>query len=157
AFFYNLFGIPLAAGAFVPLLGWSLDPSFCAAAMGLSGFCVVMWSLRLNRVRLFSDKLPVVKKSLRSYPPLWDFLNQYEGEPSVREGKTMVLSVKGMMCPHCEQHVKEALEKLPFVSEAKADRETATVTLTTKGEADEGLLQKTVEDAGYQYFGIVRF
>ena len=127
AFAYNTLGIPLAAGLFIPFLGFELSPMFGAAAMSLSSFCVVTNALRLNFVRL----------------------NKMKKKEKVKEMKK-VLKVEGMMCPHCEAHVKKALEALEGVAEAIADHKAGTVTLTLSAEVSEELLRSTVEAEGYQ-------
>ena len=108
AFVYNVAGIPLAAGVFYNSFGWSLNPMFCAAAMGLSSFFVVTNALRLNMVRI-------------------------RNKINVKEEKTMVekkIKVEGMMCAHCEAHVKEALESVAGIEKAVADHNTGDVLLT---------------------------
>ena len=143
AFFYNVIGIPLAAGAFIPLLGWELNPMFGAAAMSLSSFCVVMNALRLNLLRLHDASHDRGKRKKADAKP----------EPVVRP-KQMTLSVDGMMCPHCEATLKKALEALPFVESASASHETGTVSVTLSGEADEDAVRAAIEKEGYSYRGI---
>ena len=130
AFFYNVIGIPLAAGVFIPLFGWELQPMFGAAAMSLSSFCVVTNALRLNRFRR-TDKA--------------------NHETSIKETKPMekTIKIEGMMCPHCEMHVKKALEALPQVDEATPSHETGTAVLRLNADVADDVLKKAVEDAGY--------
>jgi len=136
AFFYNTLGIPLAAGVFVSLLGWEMSPMIGAAAMSLSSFCVVTNALRLNFVKPRSAKHD----------------GKYKAKPhKKKEKKTMtkILNVEGMMCPHCEAHVKKALEALDGVSEAVASHKEGTVTLTLVSDVSDELLKQTVEAEGY--------
>ena len=142
AFFYNALGIPLAAGVFVHGLGWELNPMFAAAAMSLSSFCVVINALRLNWCRLHR---PV--KGGGSVPAL----PADTGIPEKKEVDEMevTLHVEGMMCGHCEAHVKQALEALPGVERAAVSHESGTAVVTTRGEADMAAMKKAVEDAGY--------
>ena len=141
AFFYNVIGIPLAAGVWIPIFGWTLNPMFGAAAMSLSSFCVVTNALRLNLFQLHSPKRdkkikhPVVLAAL----PM-------EKEKSVM---TKVMKVEGMMCPHCEMTVKKALEALAQVDSAVASHTDGTATVTLNGDVDDAVLKKAIEDQGY--------
>ena len=139
AFFYNIIGIPLAAGVWYPLFGWKLNPMFGAAAMSLSSFCVVSNALRLNLFKMYDaskDKKLKAKK---------------EKKRSKKEDKTMkkVMHIEGMMCGHCEAAVKKALEALPQVDEAVVSHEAGTAELTLNAEIAEDVLKKTVEDKDY--------
>lgn len=141
AFFYNVIGIPLAAGVWIPIFGWTLNPMFGAAAMSLSSFCVVANALRLNLFKLYSPKRdkkikhPVVLAAL----------------PMEKENSAMtkVMKVEGMMCPHCEMTVKKALEVLPQVDSAVASHTDGTATVTLNGDVDDAVLKKVIEDQGY--------
>ena len=141
AFFYNVIGIPLAAGMWIPIFGWTLNPMFGAAAMSLSSFCVVANALRLNFFKLYSPKRdkkikhPVVLAAL----------------PTEKENSAMtkVMKVEGMMCPHCEMTVKKALEALPQVDSAVASHTDGTATVTLNGDVDDAVLKKAIEDQGY--------
>ena len=141
AFFYNVIGIPLAAGVWIPIFGWTLNPMFGAAAMSLSSFCVVANALRLNLFKLYSPKRdkkikhPVVLAAL----------------PTEKENSAMtkVMKVEGMMCPHCEMTVKKALEALPQVDSAVASHTDGTATVTLNGDVDDAVLKKAIEDQGY--------
>ena len=147
AFFYNVIGIPLAAGAYIHAFGWTLNPMIGAAAMSLSSFCVVTNALRLNGVKPENpDKDRPLKNSL-GHEPLIAVQNN-------KEERTMEITVKGMMCAHCEAHVKEALEKLAGVESAAADHEKDLVTINTSGEVAESDIRSAVETAGYEYAGI---
>lgn len=139
AFFYNTLGIPLAAGAFIGLFGWELNPMFGAAAMSLSSFCVVTNALRLNFTDIYSVKhFRKKRKKLQS-----------TAETAMQE-KEITLSVKGMMCGHCEKRVKDALEALPFVESATPDFNTGEVKVILCGENDLKAVKKAVKDAGYK-------
>ena len=139
AFFYNIIGIPLAAGVWYPLFRWKLNPMFGAAAMSLSSFCVVSNALRLNLFKMYDaskdKKLKEKKKKKRSK----------------KEDKTMkkIMHIEGMMCGHCEAAVKKALEALPQVDEAVVSHEAGTAELTLNAEIADDVLKKTVEDKDY--------
>ncbi|MBR3778254.1 MAG: heavy metal translocating P-type ATPase [Clostridia bacterium] len=130
AFVYNTIGIPLAAGAFIALLGWELNPMFGAAAMSLSSFCVVTNALRLNFVKLHTT-----------------YVHKDEEEEIVME---KVIKVEGMMCPHCEAHVKKALEEIPGVTSAVASHISATATVTLSEDVPMPVLRAAVEALGYK-------
>ena len=139
AFFYNIIGIPLAAGVWYPLFGWKLNPMFGAAAMSLSSFCVVSNALRLNLFKMYDaskDKKLKAKK---------------EKKRSKKEDKTMkkIMHIEGMMCGHCEAAVKKALEALPQVDEVVVSHEAGTAELTLNAEIADDVLKKTVEDKDY--------
>ena len=139
AFFYNVIGIPLAAGIWYPIFGWKLNPMFGAAAMSLSSFCVVSNALRLNLFKMYDaskDKKLKAKK---------------EKKRSNKEDKTMkkIMHIEGMMCGHCEAAVKKALEALPQVDEAVVSHEAGTAELTLNAEIADDVLKKTVEDKDY--------
>ena len=139
AFFYNIIGIPLAAGVWYPLFGWKLNPMFGAAAMSLSSFCVVSNALRLNLFKMYDaskDKKLKAKKEKKRYK---------------KEDKTMkkIMHIEGMMCGHCEAAVKKALEALPQVDEAVVSHEAGTAELTLNAEIADDVLKKTVEDKDY--------
>lgn len=140
AFIYNVIGIPLAAGVWIPLFGWQLNPMFGAAAMSLSSFCVVTNALRLNLFNIRSAKRDRKIKTV---------------EVKVKEKTTMekTLRIEGMMCPHCEARVKKCLEALPQVTEAVVSHEKGTAVLTLNAEIEDGVLKKAVEDQGYTVVG----
>lgn len=131
AFAYNCLAIPLAAGVFVPLTGWSLHPGIAAAAMGMSSFCVVTNALRLRHFRL------------NTAPPPTQQAKQHMIT-------TITIPVKGMMCPHCERHVTEALLALPDVSACHADHKAGKVELTLSAPVDRSLIISTIRQAGYE-------
>ncbi|MBQ4087519.1 MAG: heavy metal translocating P-type ATPase [Clostridia bacterium] len=136
AFIYNVIGIPLAAGVWIPLFGLTLNPMFGAAAMSLSSFCVVTNALRLNLLNVYSNKKdkPIRQK---------------------KEAKSMekTLKIEGMMCPHCEARVKKVLEELDGVENVVPSHESGTAVITLSKDVDDALLTKTVEDQGYKVIG----
>lgn len=144
AFIYNIIGIPLAAGMWIPITGWALKPMYGAAAMSLSSFCVVSNALRLNLLNIYSSDHDKAKISVE-LPDL----------NIIKEEKTMTKTIKveGMMCPHCEAHVKQALEAVEGITEAVASHTEGTVTLTLSKEVDEGIIGDTVVKAGYKFIG----
>ena len=137
AFFYNLLGIPLAAGVFLPLFQWELTPMFGAAAMSLSSFCVVSNALRLNFAKIGAK-------------PRENTIIQPE-----KENKTMKVTVKieGMMCPHCKAHVEKALSAIDGVTSVTADHMAGTATVESTREIPQAELKAAVEAAGYTYLG----
>ena len=149
AFFYNVIGIPLAAGLWVPIWGISLSPMFGAAAMSLSSFCVVTNALRLNFIKPYKPSTNQSNVNINNASIEANDINYLK-----KEENHMQIKVNGMMCMHCEKHVKEALEKLPGVSEAVASHETSTVTLTTDGSVSEDAIREAIKEAGYEYVGI---
>ena len=142
AFFYNVIGIPLAAGVWYPIFGWKLNPMFGAAAMSLSSFCVVSNALRLN----FFD----IRRSDRDKKIKTKIHNNKEKESNMME-KT--LKVEGMMCPHCEATVKKALEAIDGVSVAEADHVKGTATVTLTKDVPTEVLKKAIEDKDYKVIG----
>ena len=150
AFFYNVIGIPLAAGCYVAAFGWSLNPIFGAAAMGLSSFCVVSNALRLNFLKSHDSRRDKKVKN-----PVVGNLISNAGQEKAGKEKSMKISVKGMMCGHCEKHVKEALEAIEGITSATASHEKAEVTIETSKEVDESAIKAAVEKAGYEYKGVI--
>ena len=146
AFFYNVIGIPLAAGCYAAALGWTLNPMFGAAAMGLSSFCVVSNALRLNFLKVYDEKKD---KSVKT-PVKGNLIEN----PKDKEN-TMKITVKGMMCGHCEAHVKKALEAIDGITSAAASHEQNLVTIETSKDVDEASIKAAVEEAGYEYGGII--
>ena len=142
AFIYNVIGIPLAAGAYIKLFGWELNPMFGAAAMSLSSFCVVTNALRLNFKKIYDPSHDKKLRPLRA------------AESGSRIAADVTVRVKGMMCGHCEARVKSALESLPFVISAEASFENGTVKMKVSGEVDRAAVKKAVKDAGYKFVGI---
>lgn len=148
AFIYNLIGIPLAAGCFVAATGWSLNPMFGAAAMSLSSFCVVSNALRLNLVKVYDSK-----KDKKLKNALSDVVLNLKNKEM--EEKRMKITVKGMMCAHCEAHVKKALEALDGVESVTADHSAELVVLELSKKVEEADVKAAVEEAGYEYAGLV--
>ena len=138
AFIYNIIGIPLAAGVFISVLGWQLNPMFAAAAMSLSSFSVVTNALRLNFFRMHDSK--------RDHK-----INKKFKTTTEKETKTMkkTLKIEGMMCGHCEMHVKKALETLDGVTNAEVSHKTGTAVITTEKEISDDILKQAVADQGY--------
>ena len=144
AFFYNLIAIPLAAGVFIPITGWEMSPMIGAAAMSLSSFCVVTNALRLNFFK-YKPKTPAAAKPAEPVPAA-------AIQPKRKEIQTMekTLNVKGMMCNHCEMHVKKALEALEGVASAQADFHKGTAVVTLTAEVSDEAFKKAIEEAGYE-------
>ena len=155
AFIYNVIGIPLAAGVFIPF-GLTLNPMFGAAAMSLSSFCVVSNALRLNLFDLHSTKRDHAPKNASSLPAALTQPAAVENKESTKEDNSMkkTLNVEGMMCGHCEARVKKALEALPEVDEAVVSHEAGTAIVTLNAEVADDVLKKAVEDQDYKVTGI---
>ena len=170
AFFYNCIGIPLAAGAFIAVLGWELNPMFGAAAMSLSSFCVVSNALRLNLVKVYN-----AKRDKRVKPALavgteaendevekrtcdgnvCEIVNNSETEiRKETDNMNKTMKIIGMMCGHCSGRVKKVLEALAEVDEAIVSHEEGTAILTLNANVADEVLKKTVEDEGYEVTGI---
>jgi len=147
AFFYNVIGIPLAAGLWYPLLGWKLNPMFGAAAMSLSSFCVVTNALRLNLCRVYDPK-----HDRKATPDRKNKTNK----PNESEEKSMTktMNIEGMMCGHCEARVKKALEALDAVSEAAVSHESGTAVVTLSSDISDEKLKETVEAEDYKVTAI---
>lgn len=139
AFFYNVIGIPLAAGVWYPLLGWKLNPMFGAAAMSLSSFCVVTNALRLNWFNMHNTKRD--RK-----------ISQKRKQEVTTMEKTM--QIEGMMCGHCEARVQKCLEALSEVDSANVSHETGTAVVSLNSEIPDDTLKKAVEDQDYKVVGI---
>lgn len=139
AFIYNVIGIPLAAGVWIPLLGWQLNPMFGAAAMSLSSFCVVTNALRLN---FFDITNPKKDRKIK-----------YKSKKD-DNAMTKTMKIDGMMCSHCEGRVKQCLEGLAQVSQAEVSHEKGTAVVTLTAEVSNDVLKKTVEDQGYNVISI---
>ncbi|MDY4999886.1 MAG: HAD-IC family P-type ATPase, partial [Lachnospiraceae bacterium] len=137
AFIYNIIGIPLAAGAFIGVLGWQLNPMFAAAAMSLSSFSVVTNALRLNFFRMYD--------SGRDHKIKNKFTTK-------KETKTMTktLKIEGMMCEHCEMHAQKALEALDGVTKAEVSHKTGSAVVTLEKSVSDDVLMQAVADQGYQ-------
>ena len=146
AFFYNVIGIPLAAGVWYPIFGWKLNPMFGAAAMSLSSFCVVTNALRLN---LFSVHGKANKKAVPAAKP-----TEMKISESEETKMTKTMHIEGMMCGHCEATVKKALEALPEVTSAEVSHEAGTAVVTSSTEVADDVLKKTVEEKDYKVTAI---
>lgn len=153
AFFYNCIGIPLAAGVLVPLFGLSLNPMFAAAAMSLSSFCVVTNALRLNFFAMGSDRHDRKKTEV----PMPEFITGFmEIESMNKEEEKMeakmvkTLKVEGMMCAHCQAHVKKALEGVEGVTQVEVSLEDKTAVVTMEAQIDDQALAAAVTEAGYE-------
>ena len=139
AFFYNVIGIPLAAGVWIPLFGWQLNPMFGAAAMSLSSVCVVSNALRLNWFKMYDASRDKKIKSKKK-----------EEETTM----TKTMKIEGMMCGHCEARVKKVLEALPEVDAAEVSHEAGTAVVTLNAEVSDDVLKRTVEDQDYKVLDI---
>ena len=137
AFFYNIIGIPLAAGVWIPLFGWQLSPMFGAAAMSLSSFCVVTNALRLNLFDMHSTKHDKKIKAKKE-----------------KKNMEKTMKIEGMMCMHCENRVKKVLEALPEVAEAQVSYKEGTAVLTLNAAIDDAQLKKVIEDQDYKVLAI---
>ena len=144
AFFYNTIGIPVAAGALIPL-GITLNPMLGAAAMSLSSFCVVTNALRLNLVNIRDARHDHKTKPAKAVHG-----------PTEKEGHTVTLKIGGMMCGHCEAAVRKALEAIPGVASAAADHEKSIAVVDLAVPVDEAAFKKAIEDEGYEYLGITK-
>ena len=153
AFFYNVIGIPLAAGAYSSLLGWEMNPMFGAAAMSLSSFCVVSNALRLNLFRLHDGKRDKPGKTADEQEFARAIGNIQKEIRQEERTMTKTIQIKGMMCAHCEAHVKKALEALDGVTGAVPSHEQGTAVLELNGDVPEEALRRAVEEAGYEYVG----
>ena len=147
AFFYNVIGIPLAAGLWYPLLGWKLNPMFGAAAMSLSSFCVVTNALRLNLCRVYDPK-----HDRKATPDRKNKTNKTN--ESEEKSMTKTMNIEGMMCGHCEARVKKALEALDAVSEAAVSHESGTAVVTLSSDISDEKLKETVEAEDYKVTSI---
>ena len=154
AFFYNVIGIPLAAGVWIPIFGWTLNPMFGAAAMSLSSFCVVTNALRLNLFKIHDAKKDKKIKQTISIEEKNDYNNKKK-----KEQKTMVkvtVNVEGMMCGHCEAHVNEAIKKAFGAEDVVSSHESNTTVFTAPEKVDEDKVRQTIKDAGYEVTGITQ-
>ncbi len=170
AFFYNCVGIPLAAGAFIAVLGWELNPMFGAAAMSLSSFCVVSNALRLNLCKVYNAKKDKkVKSAMREEAEqgmsekencacdgtVCEIGNDSETEiRKEAENMKKTMKITGMMCGHCSGRVKKVLEAMPEVEEAIVSHEEESAIVTLNAEVTDDVLKKIVEDEGYEVTGI---
>ena len=142
AFFYNVIGIPLAAGVWIPLFEWQLNPMFGAAAMSLSSFCVVTNALRLNWFKMYDGSHD---KKVRA---------TISKKKKQEEIMTKTIKIEGMMCGHCEAAVKKALEALDQVETAEVSHEAGTAVVTLNSKISDDVLKKAVEEKDYTVTGI---
>lgn len=147
AFIYNVIGIPLAAGLFIPMFGWQLDPMFAAAAMSLSSFCVVTNALRLNLLDIGGKRNDTAGS------------NEIEADKAVENMKEeaimkKTMNIEGMMCMHCEARVKKVLEAVPEVEAAEVSHEAGTAIVELKSQVADEVLKKIIEDQDYKVLGI---
>ena len=154
AFFYNIIGIPLAAGVWIPLFGWTLNPMFGAAAMSLSSFCVVTNALRLN---LFQIHNAAKDKEIKN--PVTLHISHDENIKEEKENKTMVkvtVKVEGMMCGHCEAHVNKAIQAAFGAEDVVSSHENGTTVFSVPEKVDEAKVEEVIKEAGYEFKGITQ-
>ncbi len=142
AFIYNIIGIPLAAGVWISITGWTLSPMFGAAAMSLSSFCVVTNALRLNLFKIYDTKHDKIKN------PVNISLTEFENKEN--DTMTKIFKVEGMMCPHCENRVKTALEAVDGIESAAASHRDSTATVTLSKAVSDDEIIRVITDAGYK-------
>ena len=151
AFIYNVIGIPLAAGVWIPLFGWKLNPMFGAAAMRLSSFCVVTNALRLNLFKLHNAGRDHKRKDAIAV----DIISDNSDNKKEEDNKmTKTIHIEGMMCGHCEAHVKKALEAIDGVAEAQASHEKGTAVVTLTADVADDVLTKAVEEQDYKVLSV---
>ena len=154
AFFYNVIGIPLAAGVWIPIFGWTLNPMFGAAAMSLSSFCVVTNALRLNFFKIHDTGKD---KKIKGTVPIDDIKNEYNNEEKETEKMIKVtVNVTGMMCPHCEAHVNESIKKTFGAEDVVSSHEKGTTVFTVAEKVDEEKVRATIKEAGYEVTAITQ-
>ena len=154
AFFYNIIGIPLAAGVWIQLFGWTLNPMFGAAAMSLSSFCVVTNALRLN---LFQIHNAAKDKTIKN--PVTLHISHDENIKEEKENKTMVkvtVNVEGMMCGHCEAHVNKAIQAAFGAEDVVSSHENGTTVFSVPEKVDEAKVEEVIKEAGYEFKGITQ-
>ena len=153
AFFYNVLCIPLAAGCYIGLFGWALNPMIGAAAMSLSSFCVVTNALRLNLFDMHSSKRD--RRTSKAFDTIaLDALIEEINTITEEIKMTKTMKIEGMMCPHCEAHTKKALEAIDGVESAVASHTEKNAIVTLTKDVDNAVLKAAVEEAGYQVLGI---
>ncbi len=154
AFFYNIIGIPLAAGVWIPLFGWTLNPMFGAAAMSLSSFCVVTNALRLNLFQIHN-----AAKDKETKNPVTLHISHDENIKEEKENKTMVkvtVNVEGMMCGHCEAHVNKAIQAAFGAEDVVSSHENGTTVFSVPEKVDEAKVEEVIREAGYEFKGITQ-
>lgn len=150
AFFYNVIGIPLAAGIWIPVFGWQLNPMFAAAAMSLSSFCVVTNALRLNLCKVYDNKRDSKRRHGKKRTQTCDSACMMKEEKRM----TKTMKIEGMMCGHCEARVKKCLEALPQVETAEVSHEKNQAIVTLKEAVEEEVLTKAVEEQDYKVLSV---
>ena len=153
AFFYNVIGIPLAAGVWIPIFGWTLNPMFGAAAMSLSSFCVVTNALRLNLFKVHDASRDKKIKQAVSILPEKDY-NESNKEKETTSMVKITVNVEGMMCPHCEAHVNEAIKAAFQAEDVVSSHEKKTTVFTSPEHVDEDKIREIIKNAGYEVTGI---
>ena len=153
AFFYNVIGIPLAAGVWIPIFGWTLNPMFGAAAMSLSSFCVVTNALRLNLFKIHDASRDKKIKQAVSILPEKDY-NESNKEKETISMVKITVNVEGMMCPHCEAHVNEAVKAAFQTEDVVSSHEKKTTVFTSPEHVDEDKIREVIKNAGYEVTGI---
>lgn len=158
AFIYNIIGIPLAAGLWIPIFGWQLNPMFGAAAMSLSSFCVVTNALRLNMQNIYNTKRdkPGRKPKRQLNAGVKNPAEQQEEIRKDKEEETMqkTMKIEGMMCAHCEAAVKKCLEEIPGVETAQVSHEAGTAIISLTETISDDVLRKAVEDKDYKVVSV---
>ena len=153
AFFYNVIGIPLAAGVWIPIFGWTLNPMFGAAAMSLSSFCVVTNALRLNLFKVHDASRDKKIKQAVSILPEKDY-NESNKEKETTSMVKITVNVEGMMCPHCEAHVNEAIKAAFQAEDVVSSHEKKTTVFTSPEHVDEDKIREVIKNAAYEVTGI---
>lgn len=153
AFFYNVIGIPLVAGVWIPIFGWTLNPMFGAAAMSLSSFCVVTNALRLNLFKVHDASRDKKIKQAVSILPEKDY-NESNKEKETTSMVKITVNVEGMMCPHCEAHVNEAIKAAFQAEDVVSSHEKKTTVFTSPEHVDEDKIREVIKNAGYEVTGI---
>ena len=153
AFFYNVIGIPLAAGVWIPIFGWTLNPMFGAAAMSLSSFCVVTNALRLNLFKVHDAGRDKKIKQAVSIQPEKDY-NESNKEKETTAMVKITVNIEGMMCPHCEAHVNEAIKAAFQAEDVVSSHEKKTTVFTSPEHVDEDKIREVIKNAGYEVTGI---
>ena len=167
AFFYNVIGIPLAAGVWIPIFGWTLNPMFGAAAMSLSSFCVVTNALRLNLFRIHDAskdkkiKNPIsgAEQTINNSCTLSNERGDINNNINKKENNTMVkvtVHVTGMMCGHCEAHVNKAIQEAFGVQDVVSSHDAGTTIFSAPEKVDEDKVRQVIKDAGYEVTGITQ-
>ena len=155
AFFYNVIGIPLAAGVWIPIFGWTLNPMFGAAAMSLSSFCVVTNALRLNLFKIHDAASDKRLKEAADSRKIHEYVNhKSEKEKENKKMNKITVNVTGMMCPHCEAHVNKAIKAAFGVEDVVSSHENGTTVITTDKHLDEEKIREVIAEAGYEVTGI---